>query len=182
MQDSGQGAEGQLLGLGAPGRREQGTTRDSHPDPPSRAKAPPDPLQADSGTQAQRAGEPGFDSLSTGASSPGTRRTGAQAAQTHCRGSFRGPAVHRPRGGLPMACLPARGVLRPNPGPQQQLGPQRPGRRQQGGHRPGRPGQQASSGLRGLLPWLACVGGGSPRRRLAMCLRTSWDTGRDSEV
>lgn len=56
VQDSGQGAEGQLLGLGAPGNGEQGTTPGQSPRSASRAKAPHDPLQADSGTQAQRAG------------------------------------------------------------------------------------------------------------------------------
>lgn len=74
----------------------------------SRAKAPHDPLQADSGTQARPKSLAQMSSLTTGPQAPGTRRTGLSAQASVQRELWGGPAVSEPRDAPPWP-TPARG-------------------------------------------------------------------------
>lgn len=181
----GRGPRGQLLGLGAPGSRGQGTTRDSQPDPQAGPRPLRPPASRQAGPRPREQGEPGPDEQpdNRGLKPPGTRRTGLRRHKPQCRGSFGGPGVLSP-GTLPMACLPARGYCAFLSPQQQQTsesqdgaskGPPLQGRR--------RVSKASSTGLRGLLPWLACVGGGAhPEEAGHVPEGPAGTLGRDSEV
>lgn len=124
-------------------------------------------------------------SLTTGASSPGHQTDRAQAAQASVqRELWGGPAVLSP-GTLPMARLPARGRCALTQARSNSLDLREPGRRQQRGPplQDGRVSKASSAGLRGLLPWLACVGGGLTQKEAGHVPAGPAGTlGRDSEV
>lgn len=181
------GGRGATPRTGGPGERGAGHYPGTATQIRKQGQGPARPLasrQRDPGPES-RASLAQMSRLTTGASSPGHQTDRAQAAQASAqRELWGGPGCPEPRD-APHGLSPCPRASRPNPGPQQQLGPQRarmaPAK---GATTPGRQVSKASSaGLRGLLPWLACVGGGLTQKEAGRVPAGPAGTlGRDSEV
>lgn len=187
MQGSGQGAERQLLRTGGPGERGAGHSPGTVTWIREQGQGPTRPAasqQRDPGPES-RASPAQIRPLTTGASSPRHQTDRAQAVQASVqRKLWGGPAVLSPRT-LPTACLPARGRHSLTQARSNSLDVTEPGRGQQ--REPqlwdGRVSRASSAGLRGLLPWLACVGGGLTQKKAGRVpVGPAGTLGRDSEA